>query len=1095
MDVLSPTDEAQRLQDEGQRLFLQYIEHGAIDDLEGAMNALESAVEMSSDNDIKASRLSKLSEVRAFAFEAYNDAQWLRWAMETLAEAIKLVDKPAYISDMGQMWRLHFSSEETEDYAERLEELDEAVEYGRWAVEVADDGDEGLSNYLNSLALALLARFEQNGTPDGLEDLQDAIEMLQRAVELSPTDATYRCHLADVLRARFQSLDDTEDLTKAIAMSQVALDSTPDDQPNKAIYLSNHAVSLRERYERTGSIEDLEGAVAHSERAVELTADSNFDKPRWLTNLGLALRCRFEHRGEISDLDRAVFVSRSAVELASEVPGEEVELTAICQNNLSLALFARFERLTELIDLHDALEAAEEAVEFTQDISPQKAGRLMNLSTMLRARFSHSDDVNDINRSILEGRRAIEYCPDTHPDAAIYHDNLALSLHTRHDKFGDGEDLDAAVASHDNALSSTPSGHREMAPRLQNLASSLKTVYERSGEIAQLDVAIDALQQARELLPSGHADTGALLHSLGVMYAMHYANSEEEYESRLYYERALNVLKLASTDVSCSPSTRLSAAISWADLQSKREYGDPALAVPIWDYVLNSLFPLVTWLGQTIFHRLSAIGNLGTYGAPANAAAAIAIETGKLPLALEWFEQGRSLVWTQTLALRTSVDVLRESNHANLANEFERVTKSLEQASNPSRRMGDDKVRGASDYAEASAQHTLAARYEEILTEIRNIDGFGDFLRPIKFERLRRAARDGPIIIVSSHESGCNALALCSSGDIIHIPLPRFSQRLGHNLLRSIQQALGHQRGDRALVTHESQKNPTMARVLRALWLYVVQPILQVMEAELFMLAEHRTPRVTWCGAGSFSALPLHAAGIYDSSPTECIAISDFVVSSYVPNIATLLAVENRTTLSPQEISALLVVVQSKAPGFRPLPGTIQELNIIRDRFAPASPTALLDADATVSCILNAMSQHPCVHLACHGVQHSGDPLRSYFALHDGRLELADIIRTPLPHARLAFLSACQTAANYTAILDESFHLAAALLVAGFPSVVGTLWAIGDQDAPEIANEFYAALLAGEDVPRALQMAVLSLKTRVGVEEFTRWVPFVHFGS
>ena len=147
-----------------------------------------------------------------------------------------------------------------------------------------------------------------------------------------------------------------------------------------------------------------------------------------------------------------------------------------------------------------------------------------------------------------------------------------------------------------------------------------------------------------------------------------------------------------------------------------------------------------------------------------------------------------------------------------------------------------------------------------------------------------------------------------------------------------------------------------------------------------------------------------------------------------------------------------------------------------------------------MSAVINALRQHPRVHLACHGFQPHNDALESCFALHDGQLTLAEIMRTPLIHSRFAFLSACQTATGDSTLPEESVHLAAAMLAAGYPSVVGTLWSIGDNDAPEVANTFYAALIAGKSVPYALHEAVESLKVSIGVEEYTRWVPFVHFG-
>ena len=96
-------------------------------------------------------------------------------------------------------------------------------------------------------------------------------------------------------------------------------------------------------------------------------------------------------------------------------------------------------------------------------------------------------------------------------------------------------------------------------------------------------------------------------------------------------------------------------------------------------------------------------------------------------------------------------------------------------------------------------------------------------------------------------------------------------------------------------------------------------------------------------------------------------------------------------------------------------------------------------------------------------------------------------MRTALPHARFAFLSACQTAMGDANLPDEDVHLAAAMLAVGYGSVVGTSWSIGDEDAPIIAGAFYARLLEdtrGESgrvsAAYALHDAVEQLKLKIG---------------
>jgi CHAT domain-containing protein len=71
---------------------------------------------------------------------------------------------------------------------------------------------------------------------------------------------------------------------------------------------------------------------------------------------------------------------------------------------------------------------------------------------------------------------------------------------------------------------------------------------------------------------------------------------------------------------------------------------------------------------------------------------------------------------------------------------------------------------------------------------------------------------------------------------------------------------------------------------------------------------------------------------------------------------------------------------------------------------------------------------------------------------------LSDIIQLSLPQADFAFLSACQTATGAKDLQEEAVHLAAGMLLAGYRSVVATMWTIMDNDAPRVAGDLYEHL-------------------------------------
>jgi hypothetical protein len=116
-------------------------------------------------------------------------------------------------------------------------------------------------------------------------------------------------------------------------------------------------------------------------------------------------------------------------------------------------------------------------------------------------------------------------------------------------------------------------------------------------------------------------------------------------------KNALTVLRVSAESLSGAPLTRYSAAKHWAQYAFK--YSESKLSsLEAYDTLID-LIPRIVWLGRTINQRYKDIGSIGT---SINEAAAVACEIGRYDLALEWLEQGRSIVWNQMLRLRTPMD-------------------------------------------------------------------------------------------------------------------------------------------------------------------------------------------------------------------------------------------------------------------------------------------------------------------------------------------------------------------------------------------------------------------------------------------------------
>ena len=180
--------------------------------------------------------------------------------------------------------------------------------------------------------------------------------------------------------------------------------------------------------------------------------------------------------------------------------------------------------------------------------------------------------------------------------------------------------------------------------------------------------------------------------------------------------------------------------------------------------------------------------------------------------------------------------------------------------------------------------------------------------------------------------------------------------------------------------------------------------------------------------------MPIHAAGIYEAKIGD--KLSDYVVSSYTP---TLTAIVDLSAPKVGDDFKILTIAQPSTPYATSIPKTEDEVKQVKNLAGGLSVVSLKNEEATVERVLQAMRDTDWVHMACHGKQKTGEPMKSGLLLHDKILELLEIVRHALPRADFAFLSACQTAVGDERIADESVHLAAGMFMAGYRGVIATM--------------------------------------------------------
>jgi hypothetical protein len=223
-------------------------------------------------------------------------------------------------------------------------------------------------------------------------------------------------------------------------------------------------------------------------------------------------------------------------------------------------------------------------------------------------------------------------------------------------------------------------------------------------------------------------------------------------------------------------------------------------------------------------------------------AASTAIAVHDYQKAVEWLDQGRSVIWGQLLNLRTPVDELRNS-HSDLATRLVSLSTSLETAGTQSHAAADD-TKPLSLQSSAKQSHAHALERNHVLQQIRELPGFERFLLPKPISELSLAAKMGPVAIVNVSEYGCDALILLLglADEVIHVPLSDFTIHEAQALAKSLASIVGTTgRNDRLHGSREGEMAPedTFSHILSELWFKIVHPVLNALAITVSYFNQH----------------------------------------------------------------------------------------------------------------------------------------------------------------------------------------------------------------------------------------------------------------
>ena len=201
----------------------------------------------------------------------------------------------------------------------------------------------------------------------------------------------------------------------------------------------------------------------------------------------------------------------------------------------------------------------------------------------------------------------------------------------------------------------------------------------------------------------------------------------------------------------------------------------------------------------------------------------------------------------------------------------------------------------------------------------------------------------------------------------------------------------------------------------------------------------------------------------------------------------------------PPPVSSRALVLGNPLGSIGALEGAGREAEMVARRL---DTTPLLGSDACERLLHDLDRRVDLLHIAAHARYDGANPLFSFIALaaegeqYDGNLEAQEILAdVDLTGVDLVVVSACSTATGKPSAGDEIVGLTRALLYAGTPAVVSTLWDINDSASAVLMDVFYEGLVCGLPTAEALRNAQLSMLHRDGLESPRYWAQFILNGD
>lgn len=373
-----------------------------------------------------------------------------------------------------------------------------------------------------------------------------------------------------------------------------------------------------------------------------------------------------------------------------------------------------------------------------------------------------------------------------------------------------------------------------------------------------------------------------------------------------------------------------------------------------------------------------------------------------------------------------------------------------------------------------------ARRLQEVLSMARTIPGLEDFATGARLEDLLAAVEpEWPLLYVNPTPVGTLLLIISSEGaghslkaHFLDRPtsLDIFSRLTVGDVAESSDDAELHVQGsylfgiggagesERALSTDVGHALPWLGK-------HLAHPVRNI-------LAGAGGHGATLICCGPLGVAPVHAAPWRENGQDRCL-VDEFDIRYAGSAILAATALERAASRAAAEPTLVAV---SNPNGNLPAAGA--EVEEIARHFDPHRISRVDGRQATSHFLQSAAAEASHLHLACHANGGLFDATEAAIRLADGPVSALKLTGLSGLQARLAVVSACQSAVSEIAAApDEVFSIGTAMLAAGSACAIASLWSVDDGPTALLMTRLYDEMFSrNRRPPEALRRAQLWLR-------------------